>query len=162
MMGAVFEQCDHPLLLASSLCLGICVADHRENPKVIIFLPFISMQIIKSTTMKQVASFVVLEPDTEDRNGDTISAEEIMKTAHEFFVYKDQKRINTNHKSGTTRLDVVYVGSWIAPVDIPVEDEVIKAGSWIVDMKFLSEKTWKKVLDGTITGVSMEWWATSE
>lgn len=108
---------------------------------------------------KRVATFVVLEPDTEDRNGDVITAEEIMKAAHEFFVYKDQKRININHEYGTDRMDVVYVGSLIAPVDIVLPDGIIKAGSWLVEMKFLSESLWQQVLDGSITGVSMEWWA---
>ena len=119
------------------------------------------MQKIFKNSHKQIATFVVLEPDTVDRNGDSITADEILKTAIEFFINKDKKTINTNHERGTDRFDVAYVGSWIAPVDIPTPaGESIKKGSWLVDIKFLSEETWQKVLDGTITGVSMEGYAT--
>ena len=119
------------------------------------------MQKIFKNAHKQIATFVVLEPDTVDRNGDSITVDEILKTAIEFFINKDKKTINTNHERGTDRFDAVYVGSWIAPVDIPTPaGEPIKKGSWLVDIKFLSEETWGKVLNGTITGVSMEGYAT--
>lgn len=118
------------------------------------------MKKIFKNSVKKVATFVVLEPDTVDRNGDIITADEILKTAHNFFIYKDDKRINVNHEPNTDRLDVIYVGSLVAPADITLDDgDIIKAGSWLVEMKFLSEELWQKLVDGEITGVSMEGWA---
>lgn len=118
------------------------------------------MQKIFKNSVKKVATFVILEPDTIDRNGDIITADEILKTAHNFFIYKDDKKINVNHEANTDRLDVIYVGSLVAPADIVLGDgDIIKAGSWLVEMKFLSDEIWSKVVDGTITGVSMEGWA---
>lgn len=106
---------------------------------------------------KRLATFVVLEPDTVDRNGDAISAEEIQKTAAEFFFNNKNKAVNTNHRAGSDRIDALFVGSIITPEDLTLSDGTsIAAGSWLVQIQFLSRATWQKVLDGQITGVSME------
>ena len=42
------------------------------------------MRILKTSDKHQTISFAILTPDEVDRNGDKISEDEIIKTAHEF------------------------------------------------------------------------------
>lgn len=114
------------------------------------------MVILKSDTSHHTASFVVLEPDTVDRNGDSISADEIVKTAHEFVLNLQKKAINFNHEDGTDTAEVKVVESWIAPAIVETDGGEIKAGSWIVALKFFSDDLWDSFLAGEFTGVSME------
>ncbi len=76
------------------------------------------MHLIQKNTSHQTATFVILEPDVEDLNGDVISAHEIVKTAHEFMYNLENKTVNANHENGTDMRDVVFVESWISPVDL--------------------------------------------
>jgi hypothetical protein len=50
------------------------------------------------------------------------------------------------------------VESFILPVDLPIEEEVVKAWSWLVGFKFDDDQLYKKVITGEIVGVSMEWY----
>lgn len=52
-----------------------------------------SMKILKNLS-HQTATFVILEPEIEDRNGDIISADEIVNTAHHFMRHLPDKRVN--------------------------------------------------------------------
>lgn len=112
-------------------------------------------RIIKTDHTHRTATFVILEPEVEDRNGDIISADEIIKTAHNFVRGLPEKRVNMNHEPDTDQTDVEFVESFIAPVDIHVGSETILAGSWLVGFRFSREK-WEALQRGEIVGVSME------
>lgn len=114
-------------------------------------------RIIKTETSNQTATFVILEPGVMDLNGQEISEEEIIKTAHEFMVNLTEKYVNMNHEKNTNQDDVVFVESYVSPVDMDISDEKIKKGTWLVAFKFISADKWQMLLDGDITGVSMEW-----
>ena len=62
-----------------------------------------------------------------DYNGHIIDSEEIIKTAHEFVMNLSKKYININHEDNTVVSDVVFVESFVAPVDIPTDDTPILA-----------------------------------
>lgn len=120
------------------------------------------MRIIKAENTHRTAVFVVLEPDIEDRNGDVVDVGTITKAAHEFMLNLPDKAVNVNHEADTDveSSDAAYVESYVLPADLEGEDAegngyVIKAGSWMVGIKF-SEAMWKKVLAGEFTGISME------
>lgn len=113
-------------------------------------------RIIKTETSNQTATFVILEPGVMDLNGQEISEEEIIKTAHEFMINLTEKYVNVNHQEKTEQDDVVFVESYVSPVEMEISDERIKKGTWLVAFKFLSADKWQMVLDGDITGVSME------
>jgi len=113
------------------------------------------MRIIKNTS-HQTATFVILEPEVEDRNGDIISPDEIVNTAHRFMRNLHDKRVNMDHQPHTDLDDVAFVESFIAPTDLDLGGEVIRAGSWLVAFKFYSAERWQALLDGEISGVSME------
>ena len=78
---------------------------------------FLRMRIIKNTS-HQTATFVILEPEVEDRNGDIVSVDEIVLTAHSFMRHLQEKRANMNHMRNTDQDDVAFVESFIAPVDL--------------------------------------------
>lgn len=113
-------------------------------------------RIIKTESSNQTATFVILEPGVVDLNGQEISESEIIKTAHEFVMNISKKYVNVDHKKWTVQDDVVYVESYVSPVDITIADSTIKKWTWLVAFKFLSADKWQMVLDGEITGVSME------
>jgi hypothetical protein len=97
-------------------------------------------------------------PDEEDRNGDIISAEEIIKTAHEFMANIWDKFLNIDHKDDS-HIDnsmFIYVENFIAPNDIIVWDNVVKKWSWYVWIKFLDDDLYEDVKSGEFVWVSME------
>jgi hypothetical protein len=114
-------------------------------------------RIAKTSDVHNTVTYVVLEPDVEDYNGDTISPNEIIKTAHEFITNLAKKTINVDHVPGSEldNEDAYVVESYVLPTDLPVGDDIIKIGSRMVGIKF-SQDIYKKVLDGEIVGVSME------
>ena len=94
-------------------------------------------------------TFVVLEPDVADRNGDIISEDEIINTAHEFMINLIEKKINIDHDDDLEidKEEAQFVESFITPVSIPVdENDEIKKGSRLVAIKF-SDDLFKKIED---------------
>jgi len=118
---------------------------------------FHTERIIKTETSNQTATFVILEPGIVDLNGQEISEEEIIKTAHEFVINLQDKYVNIDHVKNTTQDDVIFVESYVSPVEFSISTATIKKWTWLVAFKFLSADKWHMLLDGDITGVSMEW-----
>lgn len=112
--------------------------------------------IFSKNSIHRTASFVILVPDVEDYHGHSFSADEIIKTAHEFVHNLSDKYININHEEDSVQTDVEFVESFIAPVDIEVEGWTIKQWSWLLGIKF-SEEKWAEIESWDIVGVSMEW-----
>jgi len=117
---------------------------------------FNAMRILKTDQAHQTATFVVLEPETVDRNGDLIHEDDIIKTAHEFVRNLHEKYVNVNHQPDTKLQDVEFVESFVLPEDLVISNSAIKKGSWLVGFHFLSTELWDQVLSGEIVGVSME------
>lgn len=118
------------------------------------------MRVIKSNTSHQTAIFVVLEPETVDRNGDIVAVDTITNACHEFMLNLTDKAVNFDHEDGTDTEDAAYVENYILPMDLEGTDDagndyVIKAGSWMVGIQF-SDTLWQDLLDGKITGISLE------
>lgn len=113
-------------------------------------------RILTKNENHKTITFVILEPGVEDRNGDIISTNEIIKTAHEFMSNLHLKKVNVNHEKDSDIEWVRFVESFILPVDLPIEEEVVKAWSWLVGFKFNNEQLYKQVISGEIVGVSME------
>ena len=104
-------------------------------------------KILKASAMHNTITYAILVPDEEDRNGDVISQDEIIKTAHEFVLNLQSKSVNLNHEKGTDTDEVVFVESFVAPAEIPLENgKTIKKGTWMVGFKFISDDLFKKVL----------------
>lgn len=118
------------------------------------------MRVIKSNNSHQTATFVVLEPEVTDRNGDIVSKDTIVEAAHEFMMNLPAKAVNFDHKDGTDTDEAWFVESYILPYDLEGEDPegtayTIREGSWMVAIQF-SDTLWQKLIDGEFTGISLE------
>lgn len=106
---------------------------------------------------KQTLYCVVMEPETEDLQGDVTAAEEIEKAAHQYLL--DSRVIGDSHrKDGCDNLfkvDAGVVESFIAPIDYEVDGEKILKGSWVIAIKVYDTEVWKSIEAGEITGVSI-------
>lgn len=93
-----------------------------------------------------------------DRNGDIISEDEIIKTAHNFMENISEKFLNIDHTENTKieKSKYAFVENFIAPNDIIVGESIVKKGSWYVGIKFFDEELYKSVINGDFVGVSME------
>ncbi|PZM85071.1 hypothetical protein DLH72_02215 [Candidatus Gracilibacteria bacterium] len=116
------------------------------------------IKLLKTDDNHKTVSFCVLTPNIEDRNGDIISADEIIKTAHDFGANMNEKFLNIDHKDDThiEKSEYVFVENFIAPADIIIGENIVKKGSWYVGIKFINEKLYEMVKSGDFVGVSME------
>ncbi len=103
-------------------------------------------------TELRMAMGVVLEPDEVDAQNDTISAETIRKAAHGFMAH--YQNMGLQHKM-LANDKVQLLESYIAPVDMEVNGDRIKAGSWVMATKYNDDELWAAVKAGGFTGYSI-------
>lgn len=109
------------------------------------------VRFIEKSEEQQLLYGVVYEPDTEDAHGDSMTAQEIEKMAHEFVEFYGNIDYEHNMRSGVG----VMVESYIAPTDIQTETGiVIKKGTWILVTR-ASDELWTLWKSGEVTGYSM-------
>jgi hypothetical protein len=118
-----------------------------------------NIPIIKQANeeLKQ-ATFLVLAPDEVDLHGDIYDATEVRKACHNFFIHC--RKANLLHLFETDTFSVVE--NYISPVDLQMNDVVIKAGSWLAVLQFNDDAIWEGVKAGDYTGVSIGATATVE
>lgn len=117
------------------------------------------MKIFKTQQeIHNTVSFVALEPDVVDYNGDIINKDEIIKVAHDFMINLQDKVVNVNHQDNTDLPvdEARFVESYILPVDIDFDWEILHAWSWIVAIKF-NDEMYQKVINGDFIWISVEW-----
>lgn len=95
---------------------------------------------------------VVLEPDTVDSQGDTYTAEEVRQAAHVFMEEFGSIGLMHRMKLGD---DVKVLESYIAPEDVDVGGSQVKKGTWLLGVRVLSDRLWKMVKAGELTGFSI-------
>lgn len=112
------------------------------------------LPIVDTSRAKQIVYCVGLEPDAFDFHNDTISAEEIEKTAHSFL--EESRIIGRMHSH---KINATPVESYIAPQDLEFEGpngrQRVTKGSWVLGIKIRDPVEWRKVLDGEYTGISV-------
>ena len=118
-----------------------------------------NIQVVKATNeeLKQ-ATFLVLAPDEVDLHGDIYSADEVRKACHNF--NQHCMKANLLHLVETDTFDIVE--SYISPVDMVLNDVIIKAGSWMAVLQVHSDVVWSDIKNGSLTGVSIGGRATTE
>lgn len=115
--------------------------------------------IFKTAVDHQTVTYVALVPDVKDLNGDIISKDEVIKTAHEFMVNIQDKYVNEDHVKGSNKPDTAYafVESYILPVSIKNDSgKTIPAGSRLVAIKFFDQDLRDAVKKGDYVGISIE------
>lgn len=106
--------------------------------------------IVKSDDPEKLVYGVVYEPDVRDAHDDFMSAVDIEKAAHTFM--ENYQHIDKQHDFETHAGKVVE--SYIAPVDMTIEDEVITKGTWILVTK-ATDDIWAAIQKGEFTGYSL-------
>lgn len=122
-------------------------------------------RIVKADTPRQIAYGVVLEPRTAadpDTQGDWYTAEDIEAAAHSFMeaVAKGEGGADLMHQDeGSGPLIGFPVESFIAPVDFAWgagdRMEVVKAGSWVMGIRYPDPAIWDQVQKGELGAFSV-------
>lgn len=113
-----------------------------------------SVRIIKADSPERIVYGIVAEPDEKDTQGDHQTAEDIEKASNWFMEKAQGIRVVTdeNHDDDDFRANLLE--NYITRVDMSLEGEVIKKGTWIQALR-LDQETWDKVESGELTGFSM-------
>lgn len=121
----------------------------ESEEKVNLYVP-----ITKADEEKKIVTGVVLEPDTVDAQGDSIPPEVIEKAAHQFLSgYNLQNTLGFAHKVFKKNFDLLE--SFVAPQEMRIGEQVVKAGSWVMSVRVLNNEIWGLVKGGQITGFSI-------
>lgn len=121
------------------------------------------IEVTKSVdTEQRRALFVAMEPDVEDAHGDITSVEEVEKACNNFNQHCNVA--NLFHLVETE--DATIQQSFIAPVDMQIDDRFIRKGTWLQWWHFPETDTgdvlWDMVKSGEINGISIGAFATVE
>ncbi|RJQ04430.1 MAG: methyltransferase domain-containing protein [Bacillota bacterium] len=114
-------------------------------------------RILKADEERQLVYGVVLEPDTLDTQGDTISADEIERAAHRFLA--KSRVVGQGHKR-PAKAEVVE--SYVAPAEMEIGGQRVKKGSWIIAVHVLDPELWRAIKAGEYTGFSVGGFGTRE
>lgn len=126
----------------------------KGNSEFELFVPFLVEKASKDKDQRIVYG-IVYEPGVEDSQGDSATAEEIEKAAHQFMV--EVQTFKVMHKGKTANVKVLE--SYIAPQDLTIAGTKISKGTWVLVTKVFDDKVWKAIKDGELTGYSMAGYA---
>lgn len=101
---------------------------------------------------KRIVMGVVLEPDSVDAQGDTISAQEIERAAH-LWLARFQDRGVMHTRIVNSKIEIYE--SFVAPSNLTIGGQKVKKGSWLLMYHILDDTLWKQIKTGKITGFSM-------
>lgn len=107
--------------------------------------------LLKSSEELKQALFVVMVPDEVDAHGDIASAAEVAKACHNFNVFCRQP--NLFHISKTKSFN--FVESYILPVDMDYNGNLIKAGTWVANLQIHDDELWQLIKSGEVNGLSI-------
>lgn len=115
-----------------------------------------SVQIVKADRKRHLVCGVVLEPETVDLQNDIISAEEIEQAAHKFLA--EYRQIGDSHERTA---DATVVESYLAPMELNLNGQTIKPGSWVMVTKIHNVDLWDKIESGEYQSYSIGGYANS-
>jgi cation transport regulator ChaB len=111
--------------------------------------------LLKGDEEQRLVYGIVYEPDAHE---DFMSAEEIVKTAHDFMARyaNGVGGTGSDHLFAASRSELPIVESFIAPVDFEVGGQIVRKGSWVLAGKVRDSALWEAVKKGQYTGWSLE------
>lgn len=95
---------------------------------------------------------VVLEPDVVDSQSDTYDAATIRVAAHLFM--EQYAAMGLQHTEIVTG-KIKILETYIAPSDMTIGDQTVKAGTWLMGLRFVDDALWDDVKTGKLTGLSI-------
>lgn len=96
---------------------------------------------------------VVLRPEATDGHGDIYSHDVVKSAAHDYV--RHCMNTNLQHSIDLEKSDMEIVESYVAPVDIQLEEGTILKGDWVMTAKISSDILWDSVKSGEMTGFSV-------
>ena len=114
---------------------------------------------IEKRAEEQFVLGVVLEPnDGEDGNpldpdthNDIYSVDEVRGAAHRWLAdYRHTGLMHTFDVSDS----VEVVESYLAPMDLEIEGQAVRKGTWLLGLKILDLALWQEIKDGVLNGLS--------
>jgi len=111
---------------------------------------------IKADDEQRLVYGVVMEPDATDTEGDQTTAEEIERACHAFM--KDYQHLDLRHERAIEGTEATIVENYIAPSDLYIGGVSVCKGCWVMVTKIFSDKIWKSVKSGELTGYSIVGW----
>lgn len=113
------------------------------------------MPIVKADDELRLATGIVLQPEVVDAQGDIISAQVIRQAAHNFLaLYNKKTQLGLQHELMKPE-GVELVESWITPVDMVLNNRVIKAGTWMMTVRVKNDVLWTRIKTGQLGGFSI-------
>lgn len=109
-------------------------------------------RIIKRDDKNHYLTGIVYEPMVGDAHDNYMTEEEIEKAAHWFI--KHGNNVDRQHDFEPLE-NVNVVESYLAPVDMEINGESVKKGTWLMTVEVVDKDIWKAVENGKITGFSM-------
>ena len=103
---------------------------------------------------RRLAYGIVLVPDVPDSQDDIMSAIDIEKAAHSFFV--NSRIMDLQHQESLPASAAVPVESYIAPVDMMIGEHEIAKGSWVMVTYIPNDSIWEQVRKGAILSYSIK------
>jgi len=95
---------------------------------------------------------IVLEPDSVDSQGDTISASEIRQAAHRYM--EEHGNVGLQHQVFVNG-KIKIIESYIAPTAFTIGDELVKAGTWLMAFRVNDDSIWEAIKAGLLDGLSI-------
>lgn len=115
----------------------------------------ISIELFKKDVEKQIVYGIVFEPDFIDTDDEYIEKDDIEDAAHDYLIKLRREKGTRTKLSHTMSIDdkTDVVESYIQPIDMEVDGEMIKKGSWVVAMKIHDKELWDET-QGKLVGYS--------
>ncbi|MGH0053202.1 MAG: XkdF-like putative serine protease domain-containing protein, partial [Sphaerochaetaceae bacterium] len=113
----------------------------------------ISSKLFKADDGSHTVIGIVYEPGVEDAHGNFMKAAEIKKAADDFA--ENGEGIDMQHNGVVIEEGITIVKSWVTEEEQELYGEVIKAGTWLMQLDITDEDLWGKIEKGEITGFSM-------
>lgn len=115
-------------------------------------------RIVKADARLQIVYGVVLEPRTEDNpdsQGDYYDAEDVRKAGHGFMARLAKGAAGADLMHEGEELIGVVVETYLAPCDMQLGDQDIKAGSWVAGIHYPNPEIWALVEKGELAAFSV-------
>jgi hypothetical protein len=110
------------------------------------------LPVEKADEDRRIVLGVVLEPNSVDTQGDTISPDEIEHAAHRWLAkYQDRGFMHRQIVNGKIEI----YESYLAPVNLTLGGQKVKKGTWLLMYHVLDDDLWSAIKRGDMTGFSM-------
>jgi len=111
----------------------------------------LNLEIIRKDREKQIIYGIVWTPGFVDAAGDYVEKEDIENAAHDYLI--NCRKLKLSHQVDI-ELVADLVESYLMPIDITLNKQKIKEGTWIVGIKIWDTGLWSEI-EKSITGLSM-------